>query len=147
MSSGLRGPGLVADAPHGQYDLGVLRVVLDLRAQPLDVHVDQPCVRSVPVAPDLLQQHLAREDLPGLAGQADEQVELERRERDGLPGPGHLVPGHVDVDVADGERLGAGVVVTPGSYLGPSGEGYLRFALVPTEEECAVAVERLEGLL
>jgi len=43
--------------------------------------------------------------------------------------------------------LEAGVVVTPGSYLGPSGEGYVRLALVPTEEECAVAVERLEGLL
>jgi len=41
----------------------------------------------------------------------------------------------------------AGVVVTPGSYLGPSGEGYLRFALVPTEEECALAVERLEAIL
>jgi acetylornithine aminotransferase len=47
------------------------------------------------------------------------------------------------------ERLleDAGVVVTPGSYLGPSGEGYVRFALVPTEDECAEAVERLEGVL
>jgi aspartate/methionine/tyrosine aminotransferase len=41
----------------------------------------------------------------------------------------------------------AGVVVTPGAYLGPSGEGYVRLALVPTEEECAVAVERLEAIL
>jgi len=41
----------------------------------------------------------------------------------------------------------AGVVVTPGAYLGPSGEGYVRFALVPTEEECALAVERLEAVL
>jgi acetylornithine aminotransferase len=43
--------------------------------------------------------------------------------------------------------LEAGVIVTPGSYLGPSGEGYVRLALVPTEDECAVAVARLEGLL
>ncbi len=28
-----------------------------------------------------------------------------------------------------------GVLVTPGSYLGPSGEGYVRLALVPSEEE------------
>lgn len=40
-----------------------------------------------------------------------------------------------------------GVVVAPGSYLGPSGEGYVRLALVPTEEECARAVEILEDLL
>ena len=43
--------------------------------------------------------------------------------------------------------LEAGVVVTPGSYLGDSGEGYVRFALVPTEEECRRATELLEGVL
>ncbi|MBW3592473.1 MAG: aminotransferase class I/II-fold pyridoxal phosphate-dependent enzyme [Actinobacteria bacterium] len=43
--------------------------------------------------------------------------------------------------------LDAGVVVTPGSYLGDSGEGYVRFALVPTEEECRRAAELLEDVL
>jgi succinyldiaminopimelate transaminase len=43
--------------------------------------------------------------------------------------------------------LDGGVLVTPGSYLGPSGEGYVRYALVPTEDECARAVEILEDLL
>jgi len=42
--------------------------------------------------------------------------------------------------------LDRGVLVTPGSFLGPSGEGYVRFALVPTEEECERAVELLELL-
>jgi acetylornithine aminotransferase len=42
--------------------------------------------------------------------------------------------------------LDLGVLVTPGSFLGPSGEGYIRFALVPTEEECARAVELLSTL-
>ena len=37
-----------------------------------------------------------------------------------------------------------GLVVAPGSYLGPSGEGYFRIALVPTEDECARAVEILK---
>ena len=37
-----------------------------------------------------------------------------------------------------------GVIVAPGSFLGASGEGYVRFALVPTEDECARAVEILE---
>jgi acetylornithine aminotransferase len=40
-----------------------------------------------------------------------------------------------------------GVVVTPGSFLGRSGEGYARIALVPTEEECRRAVELLDGAL
>ncbi len=35
--------------------------------------------------------------------------------------------------------LEAGIVVTPGAYLGAAGEGYVRIALVPTEEECARA--------
>jgi acetylornithine aminotransferase len=40
-----------------------------------------------------------------------------------------------------------GILVTPGSYLGAAGEGYVRVALVPSEEECARAVEILEGAL
>ena len=43
--------------------------------------------------------------------------------------------------------LEQGVVVAPGAYLGPSGEGYVRYALVPTDEECARAVELLETAL
>ena len=43
--------------------------------------------------------------------------------------------------------LERGVLVTPGVYLGPSGEGYVRYALVPTEEECARAAEILEEVL
>jgi acetylornithine aminotransferase len=59
------------------------------------------------------------------------------------------------IAVPDGETsesfasrlLQAGVLVAPGSYLGPSGEGYARLALVPTEEECARAVAILEDSL
>ena len=43
--------------------------------------------------------------------------------------------------------LGHGIVVTPGSFLGPSGEGYVRYALVPTEEDCARAAAILEDVL
>ena len=43
--------------------------------------------------------------------------------------------------------LEAGVVVAPGVYFGEAGESYVRFALVPTEEDCRRAVERLEGAL
>jgi succinyldiaminopimelate transaminase len=40
-----------------------------------------------------------------------------------------------------------GILVAPGSYLGAAGEGYFRVALVPSEEECARAVEILERVL
>ena len=40
-----------------------------------------------------------------------------------------------------------GVVVAPGSYLGESGEGYVRIALVPTLEECERAAAILEEVL
>ena len=46
-----------------------------------------------------------------------------------------------------GRLLNYGVLVAPGSVLGPSGEGYVRFALVPTEDECARAVTILEDAL
>jgi acetylornithine aminotransferase len=40
-----------------------------------------------------------------------------------------------------------GIVVAPGAYLGPSGEGYVRFALVPTVEDCEWAAAILRGLV
>jgi acetylornithine aminotransferase len=43
--------------------------------------------------------------------------------------------------------LELGIVVTPGAYLGPSGEGYVRFALVPTEDDCRRAAAILEEAL
>ena len=43
--------------------------------------------------------------------------------------------------------LDHGVVVAPGAFLGPSGEGYIRFALVPTLDECRRAIEILERVL
>jgi acetylornithine aminotransferase len=36
-----------------------------------------------------------------------------------------------------------GVVVSPGSFFGPSGEGYIRFALVPSLEDCRGAASLL----
>jgi acetylornithine aminotransferase len=39
--------------------------------------------------------------------------------------------------------LERGVIVSPGEMFGPSGEGYVRFALVPTLEECERAAEIL----
>src|SRR3954451_11590609 len=68
---------LVAHPAHGEHHLGLLRVALDLGAQSLHVHVDQPGVRRVPIAPDLLQQQLPGEHLARLAREGHQQVELE----------------------------------------------------------------------
>jgi len=46
------------------------------------------------------------------------------------------------------ERLLAhGIVVAPGAFLGPSGEGYIRFALVPTIDDCRRAAAILQEVL
>jgi succinyldiaminopimelate transaminase len=41
--------------------------------------------------------------------------------------------------------LERGVILTPGDYFGPAGEGYLRLALVPTLSDCRRAAELLAG--
>ena len=43
--------------------------------------------------------------------------------------------------------LAGGIVATPGSYLGPSGEGFIRFALVPPLDACERAAAILRDLL
>jgi aspartate/methionine/tyrosine aminotransferase len=39
-----------------------------------------------------------------------------------------------------------GIIVAPGEFFGPSGAGYIRFALVPTLDECRRAAEILAEL-
>ena len=80
---------------------------------------------------------------------------LELFERKGIRVAGSEATMYLWVDVPDGESsesfaerlLEHGVLVAPGSYLGGVGEGYFRVALVPSEEECARAVEILERVL
>ncbi len=98
------------------------------------------------------EQHVA--DMRGSYG-AKRKVLLEALERKRLRVAGCEATFYLWVEVPAGETsedfalrlLRAGVVVVPGSYFGAAGEGYVRFALVPTLEECRVAAEILEGLL
>ncbi len=39
--------------------------------------------------------------------------------------------------------LEEGILVAPGAFFGPAGEGFVRVALVPSAEQCAAAAERL----
>lgn len=43
--------------------------------------------------------------------------------------------------------LGHGILVAPGSFFGPAGEGYVRLALVPTQADCERAAAILEEVL
>ena len=56
------------------------------------------------------------------------------------------------VEVGDSEAfaqrlLEHGIVVAPGSFFGPAGDGYARFALVPTQAECERAAAILREVL
>jgi N-succinyldiaminopimelate aminotransferase len=75
--------------------------------------------------------------------------------RKGLRDAGGSSTMYLWIGVPDGETSEAhaerllqhGIVVAPGCYLGPSGEGYVRYALVPTEDECRQAVAMLDDAL
>jgi acetylornithine aminotransferase len=57
------------------------------------------------------------------------------------------VPGGEAAEPFAERLLERGIIVSPGTFFGPSGEGYFRMALVPTEEECARAAAILEEAL
>jgi LL-diaminopimelate aminotransferase len=56
-------------------------------------------------------------------------------------------PGGEPSEALAGRLLEHGLIVSPGTFFGPAGEGYWRVALVPTEEECRRAAEILEDVL
>ncbi len=80
---------------------------------------------------------------------------LELLTRKGLRVAGSRAGIYLWVEVPAGESsegfaetlLEHGVVVTPGSYFGASGEGYVRVALTPTLEECRRAAAILDEAL
>jgi N-succinyldiaminopimelate aminotransferase len=57
------------------------------------------------------------------------------------------VPGDEGAEAFTERLLERGLIVSPGTFFGPSGEGYFRIALVPTLEECERAAEILEETL
>jgi acetylornithine aminotransferase len=54
-------------------------------------------------------------------------------------------PGGDDVAFVE-KLLRLGIVCVPGSYLGKGGEGFVRFALVPTLAQCREAIARMANL-
>ena len=83
------------------------------------------------------------------------EIFLSLFERKGLGVPASRATMYLWVAVPEGEAsesfalrlLDRGIVVAPGAYLGDAGEGYVRLALVPSEEVCRRAAEILEEVL
>jgi succinyldiaminopimelate transaminase len=57
------------------------------------------------------------------------------------------VPGGESSEDFAARLLEHGLIVSPGTFFGPAGEGYWRLALVPSEEECKRAAAILEDVL
>jgi len=57
------------------------------------------------------------------------------------------IPSDETAEAVAERLLQHGLLVSPGTFFGPSGEGYIRFALVPTLEECERAATILEEAL
>ena len=57
------------------------------------------------------------------------------------------VPGGGPSEAFATSLLEHGIVVAPGAFFGPAGEGYVRIALVPTEDECRRAAAILRDVL
>ena len=56
-------------------------------------------------------------------------------------------PGGESAEALAERLLAHGLIVSPGTFFGPSGDGYWRLALVPTQAECERAAEILERVL
>lgn len=86
---------------------------------------------------------------------AKRELFVELFARKGVPLPGSdatiylwgRVPGGKSSEDFAARLLGDGVLVSPGSYFGPSGEGYFRLSLVPSLDDCRLACEILEEVL
>ena len=72
----------VADAADRVEERGARRIGLDPAAQPVDVDVDRPRLAGVVVAPDVLEQLVAGEDLARMPDQERQQLERLGLDRD-----------------------------------------------------------------
>src|SRR6188768_2096765 len=96
---------LVAGASHGEDQLRPHRVGLELRAQPVDVRRHGVLVTVVRVAPHRVEQLRAREHVPGMAREVQQEVELERREVDRMAAVADLALGRLHLEIAVADRL------------------------------------------
>src|SRR5262245_65847278 len=75
----------VALSVHGDDELGMSGHALQLLAQRGDVHIDRAALGQCLVAPDLVQQLVAREQSAAMLDEIRQELELHPRERDHPP--------------------------------------------------------------
>ena len=102
------------------------KALLELAAQPPDMHVDNIRSRVEVIVPDLLEHHRARHHLPGVPREIFEQVEFARSQRDRAALPDDGAREQVDLEIADRQlgRLpfGAATIDATEDRIDPSGE-------------------------
>ncbi len=101
------------------------------------MHVDRPCVARKRVAPDALQQLVAREHEAAVIEELPEQVELLRRELHLDPVDRRLAAARIDAEVAVGDHLGL--------EIAPLGRGPAQDRLDPSDE--LARIERLRQVV
>jgi len=163
--SGLRAPGLrsyerrrVQHALEALVDDGLpvglrLRAAGDLRRAsqlPADGRHGPPGVRATRVDAWTDDAHVA--DVRALYARKRETI-LPALEAGGLRLAGSAATFYLWLDVGGPSEpfarrlLEHGIVCAPGSFFGAAGEGYVRFALVPTQAECERAAAILREVL
>src|SRR5688500_13849817 len=96
---------LVAEAVHGENVLRMARVGLDLLPKPGDVDVDRARRGHGVVAPDFVEQLVARQRRAAVLDEVAQQLEFTRRQLNlGIISP-HFGFTEVDRDVAEGVLL------------------------------------------
>ncbi len=87
-------------------DQRLVKALVELLAQPGDVHVNHVGLRVEVIVPHLLEQHGAGDDLPGMAHQVLEQAELARLHVYALAGARHRAREQVHLEIGDAELGG-----------------------------------------
>src|SRR5437763_70694 len=87
---------------HGDDEARLGPVVADLRAQLRDMRVYGAAVDVTVVAPDVIQEALARDRLPLVLDEVAQQVELAGREVQPLLAAGRAIRLEVEPDVGEG---------------------------------------------
>src|SRR4249919_3046838 len=108
VTTGSLVPERVADAVNRADEPRLGAILAQLPANARHVRIDHASTRVVAVAPDAIHQLLAAEDDAGLAGEREQDLELERGELHLPAVHAHLAFGGVDREPAVVDRLGRG---------------------------------------
>jgi len=90
----------VARTRYG-VDQSIRETLIDLMAQPVNVHVDDVAARFEIIGPRRFEQHRARHHLPGVPNQLLEQEELAALQIDRLRAARDGTAGRIEFEVAD----------------------------------------------